>query len=86
MRPESKVHAANMGPIWGRQDPDGPHVGPMNFILWGVFTFQEYISNSLFKSEAHRFGVNFAFFRQTVLMSTLILGALSQHKRNDWNM
>ena len=20
-----------MGPIWGRQDPGGPHVGPMNF-------------------------------------------------------
>ena len=25
----SKVHGANMGPIWGRQDPGGPHVGPM---------------------------------------------------------
>ena len=23
--PDSKVHGANMGPIWGRQDPDGPH-------------------------------------------------------------
>ena len=26
--PDSKVHGANMGPIWGRQDPGGPHVGP----------------------------------------------------------
>ena len=26
---DSKVHGANMGPIWGRQDPDRPHVGPM---------------------------------------------------------
>ena len=34
--PDSKVHGANMGPIWGRQDPDGPHVGPMNFVIWGV--------------------------------------------------
>ena len=33
--PDSKVHGANMGPIWGRQDPDGPHVGPMNFAIWG---------------------------------------------------
>ena len=32
--PESKVHGANMGPSWGRQDPDGPHVGPMNFAIW----------------------------------------------------
>ena len=31
--PDSKVHGANMGPIWGRQDPGGPHVGPMNFVI-----------------------------------------------------
>ena len=34
VRPVSKVHGANMGLIWGRQDPGGPHVGPMNFIIW----------------------------------------------------
>ena len=34
--PDSKVHGANMGPIWGRQDPGGPHVGPMNFVIWDV--------------------------------------------------
>ena len=28
--PGSKVHEANMGPIWGRQDPSEPHVGPWN--------------------------------------------------------
>ena len=32
--PDSKVHGANVGPIWGRQDPDGSHVGPMNFAIW----------------------------------------------------
>ena len=26
-----------MGPIWGRQDPGGPHVGPMNFAIWVSF-------------------------------------------------
>ena len=31
---DSKVNGANMGPIWGRQDPGGPHVGPMNFAIW----------------------------------------------------
>ena len=31
--PDSKVHGANMGPIWGRQDPGGPHVGHMNFAI-----------------------------------------------------
>ena len=33
--PDSKIHGANMGPIWGRQDPGGPHVGPMNFAIRG---------------------------------------------------
>ena len=32
--PYSKVHGANMGSTWGRQDPGGPHVGPMNFAIW----------------------------------------------------
>ena len=36
--PDSKVHGANMGPIWDRQDPGGPHVGPANFPIWGVPT------------------------------------------------
>ena len=34
--PDTKVHGANMGPIWGRQDPGGPHVGPMDFLIWDV--------------------------------------------------
>ena len=34
MTPDSKVHGANMGPIWGQQDPGGPHVGLMNFAIW----------------------------------------------------
>ena len=32
--PDGKVTGANMGPIWGRQDPGGPHVGPRNFAIW----------------------------------------------------
>ena len=31
---DNKVHGANMGPFWGRQDPGGPHVCPMNFAIW----------------------------------------------------
>ena len=34
--PDSKVDGANMGPIWGRQVPGGPHVGPINLAIWGV--------------------------------------------------
>ena len=32
--PDSKIHGANIGPIWGRQDPGGSHVGPMNLAIW----------------------------------------------------
>ena len=34
--PDSKVHEANMGPIWDRQDRDGPHIGPMNLAIRAV--------------------------------------------------
>ena len=36
--PDSKVHGAHMGPIRGREDPGVPHVGPMNFAIWGRLT------------------------------------------------
>ena len=36
-----------MGPIWGRQDPGGPHVGPMNFAMWdGMIIFVESTKSS----------------------------------------
>ena len=34
--PDSKVHGANIGPIWGRQDPCGPHVASWT-LLSGSF-------------------------------------------------
>ena len=34
--PGNKVHEAYMGPTWGRQDPGGPHVGPMNLAIRDV--------------------------------------------------
>ena len=33
--PDGKIHGANMGPIWGRQDPGGPHVGPHELCYLG---------------------------------------------------
>ena len=43
--PDSKVHGANMRPIWGRQDPGGTHVGPMNFAIWDFAISLQDISN-----------------------------------------
>ena len=31
--PDSKVHVANMGYIWGQQVPGGPHGSPMDFAI-----------------------------------------------------
>ena len=39
--PDIKVYGANMGPTLGRQDPDGPHVVPMNFAIWNTFCITE---------------------------------------------
>ena len=44
--PDSKVHGASMGPIWGRQDPDGTHVGPVNFAIWVVTEVKTICFNS----------------------------------------
>ena len=35
--PDSKLHGANMEPIWSQQDPGGPHDGPMNLAIWVAF-------------------------------------------------
>ena len=45
--PDSKVHGANMGPIWDRQDPGGrgPHVDPMNLAIWDVNVFNASLIN-----------------------------------------
>ena len=32
--PDIKVHGANTGPTWDRQDPGRPHVGPMKLAIW----------------------------------------------------
>ena len=31
--PHSKIHGANMGPIWALSAPGRPHVGPMNLAI-----------------------------------------------------
>ena len=45
--PDSRVHGANMGPIWGRQDPGGPHIGPMNLAIWVVLPEHSGFSTSI---------------------------------------
>ena len=44
--PDSEAHGANMGPIWGWQDTDGPQVDPMNFAIWVVYIKSVYNSSN----------------------------------------
>ena len=48
--PDSKVHGANMGPIWDRQDPGGPNVGTMNFAICASIWKERAILFLLYKS------------------------------------
>ena len=54
--PDSKVHGANMGPIWSQQDPGGPHVGPMNFAIW-----DRQLSGTVNVGSSSRYGENISF-------------------------
>ena len=48
--PDSKVHGANMGPIWVLSAQDGPHAGPIIFAIWVVNSSNGY--QKLYKSIA----------------------------------
>ena len=54
--PDSKVPGANMEPIWGRQDPDGPRVGPMSFTIWTIL-FASYYTYLYITLRSSLFGV-----------------------------
>ena len=41
--PDSKVHGAYVGPTRGRQDPGGPHVGPMIIAIWASYIWHKTI-------------------------------------------
>ena len=56
--PDNKVHGAKMGPIWGRQDPGGPHFGRMNFAIWDIYDFMlMLIRITIFSSYLHIYGI-----------------------------
>ena len=51
--PNSDVHWANMGPIWGRQDPGGPHVGPMNIAIRVISPLVPYVCITAYSAPSH---------------------------------
>ena len=75
----NKVHGANMGPIWGRQDPGGPHGGSMNFATLVVASKKqiEFAGTTTRVVEADR-GLIIEYHRRSVLM-VQGLGPVGQH-------
>ena len=58
-----------MGPIWGRQDPGGPHVGPMNFVIWVGIRYQYYKPNTIQRiSESNLVSMNAVSYRIITLV------------------
>ena len=47
-----------MGPIWGWQDPGGPHAGPMNLAIWGTLpiVLSEFRVSSFIHSKSNMLG------------------------------
>ena len=52
--PDSKVHGANMGPIWVLSAPDGPHAGPMNLAI-RVFMYHCFVQEDVFETKTPEF-------------------------------
>ena len=72
--PDSNVPVANMGPIWGRQDPGGPHVGPNKFAIW-VATFK-YVPIKWWFAATKR-DSRYATTNQKTLLTTAIILSLT---------
>ena len=66
--PDSKVHGANMGPIWGWQGPGGHHVGPMNLAIWEV----DVLVNLSFKTVLWNTNQNASTIKIYILFSCLL--------------
>ena len=77
--PDSKVHGANMGPIWGQQDPGGPHVGPMNFAIWDHMSSPGYNQLSNFMKTHRSFFYHiFVHYNQIIHLSRQINAYMCQ--------
>ena len=77
--PDSKVHGANMRPIWGRQEPGRPHVGPINFAIWVRIGMIRKVASILlafhyyYHSAEYDLIFNFSYWRGKSDLSWLLL-------------
>ena len=80
--PDNKVHGANMGSIWGRQNPGGSHVDPRSLASWDIlwlgrifeyfarlllFTFSEQWQNfPMFVEDNHQVEFEYTVFHTLI--------------------
>ena len=81
--PDSKVSGANMGPIWGRQGPGGPHVGFMNFVI-RVIRFVSKAPHQL--CTAHNETDKYTESGCKIMVTTIACTACFSAKTNKTNM
>ena len=74
--PDSKVDGANMGPIWGRQDPGGPLVGPMNFATMYLGYYHQNCCISYLRLQCH-VSISFLSWRLRRFWESFILSTIS---------
>ena len=51
-QPDSKAHGANMGSIWGPQEPGGPHVGPITFAICAASVLPNILNGTVIQALA----------------------------------
>ena len=56
-------------PLWGRQDPGGPYVGPINIVIWVVKTFNSEVN--LFVCFITKSFLTYSFVLPTPTLSTI---------------
>ena len=80
--PDSKVHAAHMGPIWGRQDPGGPYVGPMNLAIWDLLILVDY--SSVTSLKWHGVGLVVSSVTHPIVRNVNIINNSLYDSRSPW--
>ena len=73
VHPGGKVNGATLGPIWGRQDPGGPHFGPLNLAIWA--DTKASLPGSLHKCRHNNIGfliIKMRWFRERLIFMILI--------------
>ena len=74
--PENKVDGANMGPTWGRQDPGGPHAGPMTFAISDICPHGGRLSAYLISYIQVLFCLNNCWYQSADILASVAIWAV----------